>query len=74
VINLDGHALGGPKAGRYSRPFTIPAGQPFVLSTAQRRDVLLEPDRSGTFTASMEVLHWVRNAPIGLIETTITVG
>jgi plastocyanin len=73
VIGIDGHALGGPKVGRYSRPFTVPAGEPFTLSTAQRRDVLVTPDRRGTFTAEMEVLHWVRGAPLGRVEGTITV-
>lgn len=74
VVGMDGHALGGPKVGRYSRPFTVPAGQVITLATAQRWDVLLVPDRTGTFTAEMEVLHWVQGAPLGRIEGTITVS
>lgn len=74
VISMDGHVLGGPKTSRYSRPFTTPAGEPFWLTTAQRRDVLIVPDRTGTFTVPMDVKHWVRGEPHGRIETTITVS
>lgn len=73
VISLDGHVLGGPHVKRYSRPFTTPANQLFTLTTAQRRDVLLVPDRRGTFTVPMVVKHWVRGVPQGHIEATITV-
>lgn len=73
VVGMDGHALGGPRTKRYSRPFVIPAGEPFELSTAQRWDLLVEPDRRGEFTVGMDVRHWVRGNVHGRMETTITV-
>ena len=73
VINVDGNALGGPKDHRYSRPYTVSAGQPLELSTAQRYDVLMEPDREGVFTVPMDFRHWIRGEVYGHLETTITV-
>ncbi len=74
VISMDGQALGGPKTGRYSRPFTTLADEPFWLSNAQRRDVLIVPDRTGTFPVLMDVKHWVWGETHGRVETTITVS
>ena len=73
-IGMDGHTLGGPKGDRYSRPWTIPAGQSCELSTAQRWDLLVQPDRVGTFPVTMDVKHWVQGTPQGRIETAIIVS
>jgi FtsP/CotA-like multicopper oxidase with cupredoxin domain len=73
VVNVDGHVLGGPHGQSYSQPFAIRAGQPFELSTAQRYDVLIEPDREGVFTVPFEFRHWIRGTVYGYAETTITV-
>lgn len=72
-INVDGHTLGGPKDARYSRPYTIPAGIPIELSTAQRYDLLIEPDEIGTFVVPFHFKHWIRGAKYGRADTTITV-
>jgi FtsP/CotA-like multicopper oxidase with cupredoxin domain len=72
-INVDGHTLGGPKDHRYSRPYTIPAHRLVELSTAQRYDLLVRPDRTGVFTVPFHFQHWVRGTSYGLTETTITV-
>jgi hypothetical protein len=45
VIGVDGHSPGGGKDARYSRVWTHPADEPIDLSTAQRYDLLLTPDR-----------------------------
>lgn len=74
MISMDGQVLGGPKTGRYSRPFTVPAGEAFSLSNAQRRDLLIVPDRTGTFPVPMDIRHWVRGNAHGHVETTITVS
>jgi FtsP/CotA-like multicopper oxidase with cupredoxin domain len=72
-IGMDGHTLGGPGVDRYSRPVTVPAGEPLELSTAQRWDLLVVPDRTGSFTVPMDVRHWVRGHARGRAETTLTV-
>jgi hypothetical protein len=72
-INVDGHTLGGPKNERYSRPYTIPAGLPVELSTAQRYDLLIEPDKAGTFIVPFHFQHWIRGSRYGRADTTITV-
>lgn len=74
VIGKDGHALGSSEDFRYSRPYSIPAGEPVQLTTAQRWDLLIVPDRTGVFTVPMDIMHWVRGAPHGRVETTITVS
>jgi hypothetical protein len=56
-----------------SQPFAIRAGQPFQLSTAQRYDVLIEPDREWVFTVPFEFRHWIRGTAYRYAETTITV-
>lgn len=58
VIAVDGHPLGGPERP-WSRPFTIRAGTPFELTTAQRYDLLIRPTGIGQFPVKMEYLHWV---------------
>ncbi len=46
VIAVDGRALGVPPFGCYNAPYTIPAGKPIEMSTAQRLDVLIRSSRS----------------------------
>lgn len=73
-IGKDGHVLGGVEDFRYSRPFTIPAGSRIDLSTAQRWDLFVVPDRVGVFTVGMDIYHWIKGVPHGRVETTITVS
>ena len=76
VIAVDGHPLGTPDRP-WSRPFTIPAGTPFELTSAQRFDLLIEADVLGTHLVRMEFLDWIereiQDDGNGVAETTITV-
>jgi plastocyanin len=73
VINKDGHTLGSAEDFDYSWPFTVRAGSPIDITTAQRWDLLVVPDRTGVFTVPIDIKHWVRGSPQGRVETTITV-
>jgi len=73
VIAADGHTLGGPQDARYSWPYTVPAGTPIELSTAQRYDLLMTPTATGTYTVPAVFRHWISYEPYGLAETTINV-
>jgi hypothetical protein len=72
-VSVDGHALGGPHDHRYSYPYGVSAGSTIELSTAQRYDLLLVPDRPGVFNVPFIFKEWVRGDEFGLAETTITV-
>lgn len=74
VVNVDGHPLGTGHDERYSRPFRVPAGTPLVLTTAQRHDLLVVPDRVGVFDAVVRFGRWPHGVGPGLVETTFTVG
>lgn len=61
VVSVDGRGLGRPGAP-WSRSFTIPANQPFELTSAQRYDLILTPPAAGTYNARFEFLHWITRA------------
>ena len=73
-VGLDGHGLGMEP---WTQPYVIPANTPFELCTAQRFDLILAPQKRGTFTARMEFLHWVtgeiQNKGAGVVQTRIIV-
>lgn len=62
VVAVDGHTLGHGGHGQYSEPFTVPAGESFVLSTARRWDLLFHNVPAGTHTASMEFRNWTNDS------------
>ncbi len=72
-IGRDGHTLGGGRVERYSRPYIFAADETIEASSAQRFDLLVVPDRAGTFTVPIDFAHWVTDASYGRVETTITV-
>lgn len=72
-ISVDGHALGGPHDHRYSYPYVVPAHSMIELSTAQRYDLLITPDRTGVFDVPFVFKEWVSGINHGFAETTITV-
>lgn len=62
VIAFDGRALGVPPFGRYNHPFTVPAGTPFEMTTAQRFEVLMRSDRPINTYANVEYRHHMNDA------------
>lgn len=73
VIAEDGHPFGVPPYGTYSAPRTIPANQPFRLTTAQRYDLLVRPTSPGVIPFSCDYLDWRGYGSRGRARTTITV-
>ncbi len=61
VVGVDGRGLGRTGAP-WSRPFAIPAGQPFELTTAQRYDLLITPPHAGEYPVRFEFLNWITRA------------
>jgi hypothetical protein len=59
VVGVDGRPLGSSDAP-WSRPFTIRAGEPFELNTAQRYDLILAPSRAGRYEVRFDYLDWIR--------------
>jgi FtsP/CotA-like multicopper oxidase with cupredoxin domain len=76
VIAIDGHALGTPDRP-WSKPFTIRAGQPFELTTAQRFDLLIDASVAGSHLVTMQFLDWItreiQDGGNGVAKTKITV-
>jgi len=73
-VGVDGHALGHGRSARYSRPYRVPAGVPFEFSSAQRYDLLVEPDEVGVHTVRFHFRDWIRGTTRGVAETTLTVS
>jgi hypothetical protein len=73
AIALDGRPLGIRAEGKYSKPFPIPAGRPFRLTTARRVDLLVKPARTGIFTFKTDFFSMNRGFKIGRALTSITV-
>lgn len=83
VWGMDGKAMGGGKKAdgtynypqsKYSKPIWIPAGTPFMLSTAQRWDLILDTTKKGVFNAQVVFMHWVSGATLKTLKTSITVA
>lgn len=74
VISFDGRALGVPPFGRYNHPFTVPAGTPFEMTTAQRFDVLMRTDTPIDSFGNVEFRHHLNDAFLlnGRIPIVIT--
>jgi FtsP/CotA-like multicopper oxidase with cupredoxin domain len=62
VIAVDGRSLGVPPFGRYNEPYTISAGTPIEMSTAQRMDVLIRSSRSLSSYGQIEYRHHLSDA------------
>lgn len=64
---------GRPLQGRYSHPFVVRSGQALELSSAQRYDLMVRPERPGVYPARLEFRHWITGKILGRCDTTITV-
>jgi FtsP/CotA-like multicopper oxidase with cupredoxin domain len=73
VIGMDGRALGVPPAQAYSRPFALPAGTPFLLTSAMRWDLIVKPTVAGIFPATVDFLNQITGEKLYTATTTITV-
>lgn len=73
VIGMDGRALGVPPFQQYSRPFTLPAGTPFRLTSAMRHDLIVRPSVAGPVPATVEFLNQITGEKLYTARTTITV-
>jgi FtsP/CotA-like multicopper oxidase with cupredoxin domain len=50
VLGMDGHPCGLPPGDRYSYPFDLPAGRPFILTSARRWDIAFRaPTQPGVY-------------------------
>lgn len=76
VVAADGHPL-GVRDRPWSRAFTIPAGEPFELTSAQRYDLIIDVPAPGRFPARLEFLHWItreiQHGGRGVAESEIVV-
>ena len=76
VVTADGHPLGTPDRP-WSQPFTIPAGQPFEMTSAQRYDLMIDAVAPGRFAARLEFRHWItgeiHDGGRGIAESEIVV-
>lgn len=76
VHSVDGVGLGSA-VEPWSRPFLIPAGEAFELTSAQRYGIIVTPVAPGVIPVDMEFLHWIRRdvqaAGRGVARTVIKV-
>jgi FtsP/CotA-like multicopper oxidase with cupredoxin domain len=73
VIAMDGRGLGIPPFHQYSRPFPLPAGTPFRLTSAMRWDLIVKPTTAGTYPVKIEFLNQITGRLLYTARTTITV-
>lgn len=75
-VGYDGHGMGS-RNNPWCRPYTIRAGTPFELTTAQRGEFLIKPTRQGVFPVRVEHLDWItrqiQDGGRGVTETQIVV-
>ncbi|MEH7334332.1 multicopper oxidase domain-containing protein [Neobacillus drentensis] len=62
VIACDGRSFGVPPFGKYNHPYTLKAGTPFEMSTAQRCDVLFRTEKPMNTFAQVEYRHHLSDA------------
>jgi FtsP/CotA-like multicopper oxidase with cupredoxin domain len=74
AIAFDGRPFGVPPFNKYSRPFSIPAGNPFVLTVARRIELLVRPTRPGVIPVMVEHLHDITGKRLGIARTVINVS
>lgn len=76
VIAADGRTLGHTPFGRYSSPFTLGSiGHEFLLSTARRRDILIDTAAVplGRYDVEIEFRHWITNTHLRTVKVPIAV-
>jgi FtsP/CotA-like multicopper oxidase with cupredoxin domain len=82
TIGLPGtcHAMDGCALGQdpWNSALALPANRPFIMSTAQRRDIIIKPTARGTFPVRFRFLNWitgqVQDSGRGILDTRIIVS
>lgn len=73
AIAFDGRPFGVPPFGKYSRPFTVVAGDPFILTVARRIELLIRPTSPGVFPVQVDFLHDITGRKLATASTAISV-
>jgi len=73
VIAMDGRPLGVPPYQNYSRPFMVPAGRSFRLTSAMRWDIIIRPTSTGSFPVSFSYYDWVSGRKYVTVQSSINV-
>lgn len=74
------HSMDGCELGKepWNSALPLPANRPFIMSTAQRRDLIIKPTVTGTFPVQLRFKHWVngqiQDSGRGIINTRIVVS
>ena len=73
VVGMDGYPLGVPPFGKYSRPISLAASQPFRLTTAMRWDIMVRAEQPGSFPVDCRLLQWITGEELFTCRTFINV-
>ncbi|MBI5741127.1 MAG: multicopper oxidase domain-containing protein [Nitrospirae bacterium] len=73
AIAFDGRPFGVPPFGKYSRPFIIAAGEPFILTVARRIELIIRPTKPGVFPVVVEFQHDITRRRLAFARTVINV-
>lgn len=69
---------GKPLNEAWCKSYVLPKNEPFYLTSAQRRDLIIGPLPKGTYTAKFRFLHWVtgevQDNGKGVLESRIIVS
>lgn len=74
VVGMDGYPLGVAPSGKYSRPVSLAANQPFRLTTAMRWDILVRAEQPGQFPVECRMLQWISGEELFKARTFINVS
>ena len=74
VVDIDGRPLGHTDKNSFTRPFVIPDGQSFSLTSARRWTMLLRPEAAGSYPFKVKYRHWISGQVLGEVETRINVS
>ena len=73
IIAMDGRPLGVPPYQAYSRPVSLVANTPFLLTSGMRHDLIIKAQKSGSIPVTIEFLDWVNGTKYATIQTAINV-
>jgi len=71
IVGMDGRPLGVPPYEAYSRPVSLPANTPFLLTSGMRHDLIIKAGKSGSIPVTIEFFDWVHGTKYATIQTKI---